>query len=245
MSRFVRLVCFVLCFFIDVHLLNAEGVFYPDRCWGKTDPCAVDNDSSKSLHLSTEGLTVHLAAKSVLKKLNDGAADLARGTMLAKADGEFRWHSPFGEVFCKACEVMLTRTENSLEIHSLRGEVSVQRKGDDEKYELPTGFSILLSAVRSDGRANLDFPQASALPPLLKSWAKVYPGTPDEFKKDVRAYLEIWREAVEVSTTMERKEVDRTIASAAAEQSKEEAIRKARWLEDQKLRQLFREKNNF
>lgn len=243
--KLARAAFLVFCCFADIQILSAEAVFYPAKCWGKKDPCAVENDSSKSLHLESKGLVVHLSAKSVLKKIDGQAADLARGTMFAKAEGEFRWHSPFGDVVCKNCEVILNRDENSLEIHAIHGDVAVQRKGDSSKYDLPPGFSVLLSTVRPDGKGDLDFPQASALRPLLKSWAKVYPGDADQFKKDVGAYMDYWREAVEVSSDMERKEADRVIASAASEEARIEALRKARWLEDQKLRQLFREKNNF
>lgn len=245
MNRAIQFAVLAVCCFADIHLLNAEAVFYPTHCWGEKGPCAVDNDTSKSLRLEAKGLIVQLSSKAVLKRFDSGSADLARGTMFAKTEGEFRWHSPFGDVLCKSCDVILNRTENSLEIHALRGDVAIERKGDNEKYDLPPGFSVSLSVVQSDGRADLDFPQASALRPLLKSWAKVYGGTPDQFKKEVGEYMEFWKQAVEVSTAMERKEADRMIASASAEQAHQEAVRKARWLEDQKLRQLFREKNNF
>lgn len=117
------------------------------------------------------------------------------------------------------------------------------RKGDSDSYLLPPGFRVELSKVDVDGKANLDFPQASALRPLARTWAKVYPGSKDEFRKDFQEYLMSWKNALEISNKMEVKEVNRQIASYEEEKAREMAAERVHEIEKQKLRKLFYEKS--
>jgi hypothetical protein len=238
-----HVVILILAFNVDISL-KAEAVFVPKNCWGVETPCAVENLSAKPMVLQLKGMKIHLDKEAVVKATSANEATLARGTLFAKHEENFRWHTPFGDILCKACEVLLQRDDKSIEIHALRGNVSVLRKGDDNQYDLPVGYSVLLSAIDVDGRANLDIPQASALRPVAKTWAKVYQGKPEEFRNDFKEYVATWKIAVETSSTMERKEVDRQIASAETDKIRKERAKLARQREDEKLRRLFREKND-
>jgi hypothetical protein len=228
---------------IDV-TINAEAVFLPQSCWGKQVPCAVENNSKDLLNLTTSAASVHMGERAIVKSISENEASLTLGTLFTQHKDSFKWHTPFGDILCRACEMILQRDEKSLEVHALKGLVFVLRLGDEEKYELPPGFSVLLSGIGSDGKANLDYPQASALRPLAKSWAKVYPGTTEEFKADLRAYIDSWKVAVENASAMQAFEAGRLIASADSERKRLLAIKQAHELEDQRLRNLFREKND-
>jgi hypothetical protein len=240
----IKMCLLVFLFFLDVHL-NAESIFYPAGCWGKTVPCSVENETGRRLSLELKGMSIHLDSKAIVKAMSANEADLARGTLFAKHASEFQWHTPFGDVFCEKCQLILQRDEHSLEISALSGNVSVQRKGDSEKYFLPPGFSVTLSAVTVDGKADLEIPQAAPLRPTAKTWAKVYPGTVNDFKKDLGAYIESWRFAVETASKMHQEEADRRIAAAESDRERADRIRHEREVQNQKLRDLFRGKNYF
>ena len=243
MTNAFRIFIFILPFSLDAQL-KAEAVFVPKNCWGQRLPCAVQNESVNPLPLQLSGMRIHLDSKAIVKSTANNEANIARGTLFAKHEGEFKWHTPFGDIFCNACEVLFQREEKSIEIHSLKGEISVVRKGDDGRYNLPPGFSVRLSMVASDGRADLDFPQATPLRPIAKVWARIYQGSPEEFRNEFKEYVTSWKSAVEAASSMHRQEVDRRLASAEDEKQREHNLRQIRQREDMKLRQLFREKNN-
>jgi hypothetical protein len=232
----------VLFFIIDVNL-NAEAVFHPKDCWGKDDVCAVQNDSKNPLALHLKTAEVHMDAQAIVKKMSDKEADLTLGTLLASHSEEFRWHTPFGDVLCQDCEVLLHREEKSLEVHAIKGHVWIIRKGDGDQYDLPAGFSVELSDIQNNGQANLGFPQASPLTLVGKEWARLHSEDPRQFKKEFGEYVEVWQQAADISSDMQRKEADRMIASDSAEIQKVERLRQLRLKEQERIRNIFKEKN--
>lgn len=109
-----------LTFVIDVHIA-AEAIYFPRNCWGNTTPCAVENDSGHPLNLKLKSMAFHLDQKTVVATLSENEADVTRGTLFAKHEGHFRWHTPYGDVICESCEIILQRQENGLEIDALKG----------------------------------------------------------------------------------------------------------------------------
>jgi hypothetical protein len=238
-----KLSLLVLIFFLDVHL-KAESVLLPKGCWGKQYPCAIENSSAGSIGLKLDGAAISLGHDGIVKATSEKEASLTKGTMFAKHEGDFQWSTPYGSIFCSDCEIILKRDESSLEVHALKGRVSVQRRGDEEKYDLPPGFSVVLSSVQADGKAELEFPQASALRPLAKMWASVYVESADEFKTELKTYIDTWKSAVEVASQMHKAEADRVLASSDEKLKAQERFRKQQELQNSKLRALFREKND-
>jgi pyruvate/2-oxoacid:ferredoxin oxidoreductase beta subunit len=241
-SKVLRAAILFFVFAIDINL-QAEAVFYPKGCWGKEEVCAVENESKAPIALHLKTMSFHMDSQTIVKTLSENEADLARGTLLARHTEEFRWHTPFGDVLCHNCEVLLHRDEKSLEIHAIKGQVVIIRKGDGDQYDLPVGFSVELSSILSNGQANLGFPQASPLRVVGKEWAHLHSEDPNEFKKEFGEYVEAWQEAADLSSTMQRKEADRVIAADQSEQQRIEKIRQERLKEQQRLRNIFKEKN--
>lgn len=234
----------ILLFLLSLDLnISAETIFYPKNCWGKDEACAVQNDSKRPVTLQLSGMQVHMDSQAIMKTDAQGEADLARGTLFAKHADSYTWRTPFGQVICRSCQVLLHRDEKSLEVNAIKGRVTIVRKGDGSSYELPPGFSVQLSAVTSDGRANLDFPQASPLVLVGKAWARVYNGDTQEFKKEFGDYVKIWDQAADLSSQMQKEEAERRIASDDAEKARIEQLRQNRLREQERIRQLFREKN--
>lgn len=242
MMRLLQLAVVLLTLMIDLQI-DAETVYYPENCWSKDDTCAVQNDSKHPVTLQLHGMQIHMDSQAIVKKEREGEADLARGTLFAKHADTFTWHTPFGDVVCRACQVLLHRDEDSLEVNAIKGRVTIVRKGDGSTYELPAGFSVQLSSVSNDGRANLDFPQAAPLLLVGKAWARVFPGSTQDFKKAFSDYVKTWDQAADLSSRMQKEEAERRIASAAAEKEKIEKIRLERRREQERIRKLFREKN--
>lgn len=242
MIRFLRIAILLVAFVIDVDL-NAEAIFYPKNCWGKDSSCAVQNDSKQAMALHLKGLSVHMDSQAILKTVSENEAILTRGTLFAQHGEDFRWTTPFGQVVCRDCEVLLQRDEKRLEVHAIKGQVLIVRKGDTTEYELPPGFSVELSTVEHDGKANLDFPQASPLVLIGKAWAKVYSEDPGQFKKEFGDYVETWTGAADLSSQMQQDDAKRLIASDVADHQRLEKIHQIRLQEQERLRNLFKEKN--
>jgi|GEM_PF-4752155 len=242
MIRLFQGIVFLFLLTLDLNI-NAETIFYPKNCWGKDETCAVQNDSKRPVTLQLNGMQVHMDSQAIMKTDAKGEADLARGTLFAKHSEDFTWHTPFGQVICHACQVLLHRDEKSLEVNAIKGRVTIVRKGDGSSYELPAGFSVQLSAVMKDGTANLDFPQAAPLVLVGKAWARVYNGDTQDFKKEFGDYVKTWDQIADLSSQMQKEEAERRIASDEAEKAHAEKLRQDRLREQERIRQLFREKN--
>lgn len=242
MTSIARVLVLVLIFAIDVRL-SAETVFYPRNCWGK-DNCAVQNDARTPAALHLKTLSLHMDSQAIVKSISEKEGALTKGTLLARHEGEYRWQTPFGDIVCDSCEILLQRDDRRVEVHAIKGSVAIVRKGDGSRYDLPPGFSVELSKVEHDGRADLGFPQASPLLLVGKEWAKLHSEDEHEFKKEFGAYVETWQTASDLSSDMQRQAADRSIASSEAEQKRLDVLRERRLKEQQRLRDLFKQKND-
>lgn len=243
MRRAVKLMIFLLAATIDIRL-NAEIVSAPADCMGKSFPCAIENNSKGHLGLRLKEMTIHLGHQAIIEELGPQEASLTLGVMFARHKEKFNWVTPFGIIECNACEVLMKRERESVEINTVKGEVYIRRRGDDEKYILPVGFSVSLGSISTDGRAQMEFPQAAPLRPMAKAWASVFADDPKEFRSDLKEYIVAWKQAVEIASQMHLNEAEKQIR--LADQAKQDQLNAQRIRDeyDRKLRHLFREKND-
>lgn len=243
MKALAKSVCLFLAFFIDVHL-KAAPVTYPAKCWGVTYPCSIGvegGDRKETIKVPNGKLVLSHAA--AMTWLAPRKFEIASGLAFVHHSGTVEYKTPFGGIRCASCTALLQKTGAEVRFHVLNGGFEYKPLGESRWLLLPPGFMAYMGKVGPNGRADVDFPQASPLKVVLKLWAKVYDGDKDQFEEDAKSYLKSWRQAVQVASQLQSKVVEREIASARshAQRAREHAAAEKR--EDQRLREMFRQKN--
>lgn len=232
----------VLLFCLDVHV-KAEEVTAEAGCWGKAIPCPVQAESAKKLIVAPD-LKISLGPRALLEQRDRQTIQLVSGDFYVETAKSVTFRTPYARIWCDGeCKAIFARTSDKIDIKSLKGQWIVERNGEEQKYSVRPGLQLALSEVGEDGKAAMEFPQSLPWAPTVKQWAALYPGTLDELKPTLVKFREIWKEAVESVSELHHQAAERNIASYEEEQAKERAVRAAREREDQRLRELFREKN--
>lgn len=232
-----RLLTLVLCFFMDVRV-------HAEECWEQKWPCAIRSKSHRK-NLEGKDLKMSLAPKAVIDARAQNHIQVVYGSIYAEVGSAKTFAAAFGSVTCEQkCKVIFERTSGRLRIFSLAGTWSIKRLGDTASYRLPAGYQMLLSEVGTDGKAGLEFPQALPWDSTLKTWAELYPGPFEDFKKAVADFRVYWVQAIEEGSKLQAQEAGRAIASHEASLAAARARQKREEQEDESLRKLFREKNN-
>jgi hypothetical protein len=230
-----RFLFLLMCFFTDVKVRAAD-------C--SNTPCVMHTSSSSQHKIFSEGKRrLVLAPESLLQVQKDGLR-LVKGLLYIEADERIRLTAPFGFFVCGGgCRALIERQMDSVKLKSLKGNWRIWRLGDKEVYGLPPGMEITLGRVEIGGTAEMEFPQSLPWQSTLQSWSRLFPGSPEQFKQIVTEFRPVWRSAVEAAANLQLRAAGRTIASHEAELARGRARQRARAIEDESLRKLFRERN--
>lgn len=232
-----------LLFCLDVRVKAGEVTAEAAGCWGKTIPCPVQSEGAKTV-IEAPSLKIALGPQALLEQRDRQTIQLVSGDFYVETAKDVTFKTPYARIWCEGeCKAIFVRTTDKIDIKSLAGQWIIERNGEEQKYTVKAGLQLALSEVGEDGKAAMEFPQSLPWSPTVKQWAALYPGTLDELKPTLVKFREIWREAVGSVSDLHYQAAERNIASYEEEQAKERAAKAAREREDQRLRQLFREKN--
>lgn len=195
--------------------------------------------------MKTDGVQFVLASQSLLEIQKQGTLRLVKGQLYLESEHKVKLTAPFGSFECMSdCLALLERRVDAVKLQSLGGYWRIRRLGDETLYGLPPGMEMTLGRVDLDGAAEMEFPQSVPWDSTIRSWARLFPGTREEFKVRISEFRPVWREAVEAATDLQHGEAGRTIASHEADLARIRARQRAQEREDESLRKLFRAKNN-
>lgn len=227
-------------FFVDVRV-RAESL--NQDCWGKQIPCAIHSQQQLRELLSGD-LTVVMAKNSLLEHREEKLIHLVKGEFYATVNTATKLTTPFAKFVCQEkCKALLERRADEVTIKALEGEWVIQRAGDSKNYTLPSGFQVRISAVQSDGVAQMEFPQSLPWDSTVQQWARFFRSAKSAFKEELARFRQDWKLAVESASQLHANEASRVIASHETDLAKERARRLAIQKEESALRELFRKKN--
>lgn len=226
-----------------------QGIDEPKDCIkNHVLPCAILNEA-KRLTFIHFGTKVSIGSKTTIVLLSNNMIQIINGNVWIYSksrDSEFIVKSEYGSVKSEGLiHTFFAKSAEIFEIYPLRGKVSVYPVGDKGRdgLELRAGYRSQLGPVAVNGRAFYEFPQPANLKGLLKRWAHLFDGDPDQLVKEVSAYKEPWLQAAEESSRWQKEIAQRMIASYEEKQKKIQRQREARLREEKALRNLFRKKN--
>ncbi|MNL03792.1 hypothetical protein D3C87_1243400 [compost metagenome] len=113
---------------------------------------------------------------------------------------------------------------------------------DGKELALPAGFEFWIAGINTKAQSDFGVLQAVDLKDHIKNWAALYPGTSEQFKKDVLEFKENWKTLAAQGGTLYQEMANRRIASIQ-DSKHQEKLRKARMAAEQKrLKDLYFER---
>jgi hypothetical protein len=237
--RFFKILVLLQAFCLDVHV-RAQTL---ERCNEGHVPCAMQATRRAEV-LKDSQWRLSMSEGAIVQRRNRDLTELVNGEFYLEISRPMEFASPYGHFWCVSqCKALIERTATSFVLQSLEGQWRLRRTGEAQEYALAPGLQIHLGEVASDGHAEMEYPQSLPWQPTVDMWASLYPGKLKDLKPTLVKFREVWRAAVESVSQLHSAVASREIASYQKGLADEQVRRQRREQEDQRLRQLFRDKN--
>ena len=232
-------------FCIDVRVHAETHASESKDCWGHKVPCAIRNEAGVR-HLKSERFEISLDKGALLEQRETSVVHFVTGLFYLRHVKGAEFTTAFAKFNCKAdCQALIERQDDKMTLKVLEGQVWIKRLGEEKYYRVDAGLQVSVSEVAEDGKAAMEFPQSLPWLTTAKDWARLFPGEVEDFHKELAEFRTRWNEAVESASETHKLVADRQIAAHNEELAKQKARAAAAAREDQRLRELFRRKNNF
>ncbi|MCM2282453.1 MAG: hypothetical protein NDI61_11485 [Bdellovibrionaceae bacterium] len=249
--RPVRLIAFFLAFTLDVRVHAAETAALPNSqevlqdpadCVLRASVCAVKTASFEKYKLAVGEASVYLDSSTAVIRRSEVELTLLSGTVWVRSSAGFTVSSEFGVVQSEGGEFWVSRDASRMTASATEKALMLRPRGATDALRVDVGEENWIGRVASNGIASSGVPQAIALAPHLRRWARLFPGTRQAFEKETRRFHASWsRGLASVADYHEELAVQRRQALRI------EAERRARLREQEEsrsreLRAMFRRK---
>ncbi len=217
----------------------------PNECLQGNSYCAVRTSERRKFKWIEKSATLTMDWQTLLLRLEPGVFRLISGNLWVspqKGQSEILTVETEAAQFSSRYEFWIRREESQILILSVRGPVEIRLRGDSQVYVLESGFQNWISRVDRRGRAQMGIPRAIDIESHIEVWARLFPGSRTEFRAALEEWRPIWLNAVGLSSEIHQELVHHRELAMAREHRSKKAQAEARASENQRLRELFRQK---
>jgi hypothetical protein len=195
-----------------------EIIQLPAKCLeAKSAGCAASTRAGERFVLILGESRITLGSQTAVLMDDERRLRLVKGMLWIEAGSAVSIASEFGEARIEKGEFWLAKTHDRVTVTAIEGEVELRPRGAQQGIFVPAGLENYMSRVRSDGIAGTGGPVPLNSRFHIKRWARLFDGTPAEFKEKVMAFQEKWREAARQSAEIHQQLLARKVASLEAE----------------------------
>lgn len=236
----------ILVLFAGAKVFASEVTDHPAQCFGKKIyPCSL-RSLSGGLRFERAGMSYVLGSKSSIKFLMEDQIQILEGSLWVEnsKDLQIFAHPHFG--FGVSGEVFLQKnTDGTLLVRNLGGEVQFKSPYLFKQEALPVGFQNWYGRLNSQKQIDRGVFRAIEVAAFLKAWIPMSNLSVAEAKGRVLVWKESWSRAVEMSAQFYQEVVERRVASLEELDQQRARRQKAARDEQNKIRQLYRQKTGF
>lgn len=243
--KFILKVCLLFIAFSVEIRIHAKSEVSLDACkkhsFGESLSCVVMNPSPSSLVKKNPGVRVSLGEGAVVAAA-PGVLKWVKGEGVVSAERYLEIESQFGHVICqKECMVGLARSEESLSVYALSGELQVLNFDRSERLVLDEGGALNVNLIGSNGKSGWSQPYS-----MTKAKLKALTSTHLKHLVSLEQAQYIyknWERGLERYSKLYQDRASRKISSYEQGLERQRKKKAAREKEDRELRELFRKKS--
>ncbi len=258
-SQFIKVVVVFISFFSEIHVAaktsaesvekKPQGLEFPQGCLSKKQlPCALKS-TAKVWSFELDSVKVVLKKNSTVIWKDKGKYQPVAGEIwfFGSQPQDVEVYSEFGyfQSVKESLNVFVKKSPELMEIYPLTEGVIVFPLSSKEQlgHLLPVGYRSFLASVGKNGVAQYEIPVAANLKGLIRDWAPMFDGTPQELSDFLSSYRTRWVQAVEDGASLHNTMVERELASEKRRQVQRAQELRLKKEEERYLKKLFRQKN--
>ncbi len=234
---------FVFAFFfaLDVRVrASSDFLERPAGCLKKPSACAIQTKSS-AFHFLLGEDEFHLGPSSLVLRHSRSHLEFIHGTLWAQNYEKMQVATIFGDVKAASGPFWVLGDKDKIWIRNINAELSLHLR-DGRNIEVPIGFQIWLGGVDEKGRSTIGIPEMIPVEEHIRVWSYLFPGTKEEFKKEVVQVKWTWGSLSERSSQLYLNMTRHHEDLATKRQLKIQQREVAATIQKKQMRELYKEK---
>ncbi len=182
---------FVFFFALDVRV-RASNDFRerPAGCLKNSSICALQTKQG-AFNFTHPESEFHLGPSSFILRHSVSQLEFVSGTLWVQKYEKMKVSTIFGEVSAGTGPFWILGDKDRIWVRNINSNVSLHLR-DGRNVELPIGFQIWLQGMDEKGNSTIGIPEMIPVEEHLRVWSQLFPGTPEEFKREVAQVRLAW-----------------------------------------------------
>ncbi len=186
-----------------------------------------------------------LSKKSSVKLIGPAEFEILDGQLwVAQSQALNFFLSPGLSLILNGDFFLQRENDHSVRVRNLAGKTQFVSKAVLPSESLPTGFENWYGGLGTDGQIQRGVIRPIEISGFLKSWLPVCEYSSAEIKKALLIYRDLWSETTEISASLYKEIIERRLASSEEKLSLAKTKAHHSKQEQNRYRQMFRERNN-
>ena len=192
---------FVLFFSMDVRVRASSDLRErPSHCLIEAGACALQTQKS-AFHLSKGDSEFHLGPKTLILRHSMEHLEFISGTLWNEKYEKMQVSTVYGEINAKSGPFWVLGDKDKIWIRNINSDLRIHLR-DGRDLELPVGFQIWISGMDIKGQSTLGIPEMIPIEEHIRIWSYLFPGSKEEFKKQVEQKKWTWGSLAERSSEL-------------------------------------------
>ncbi len=226
-----------------ITLGNAQKIVEePLNCLEGDDICAIKTSANEKYKLILGEVNIVLDENTALVRNSEKVVTLLSGQIWVNGKSQITVKSEYGEIISEKGNFWVIHQEKKVIIEAIDTNLVLKPRLSPSDLKLEAGEQNWFGPIDQNQISSSGIPMPIDPNQLLFRWAKLYPGTKSKFEKEFKAFVELWRPAVENLAEHHAVLAKRRVASIEEENERQLKIKKAREKEDRRIRNWFRER---
>jgi hypothetical protein len=250
-KRLVQLFLFIMTLTLEVRVHAKEIIslpndpaplLLPNDCLPSLAECAIGTAEETKYKLKNKEQILTLGSATVLVRQDSSHYTLISGMVWIKTKTALDIKTEFGHVSSGQGEFWVSLADEKVWVQAVEGSVVVIPRGSQSKVEVEEGHENWLGPVQKNGVAEMGLPRPISFTDYLARWARLYPGTKKQFKKEAEALRLKMAPAAQADANYYSELVERQVAALHDQEAERAKARKIYEDHEKELRMLFRRK---
>ncbi len=250
-KRLIQISLFLITLTLEVRVHAKEIIslpndpaplLLPEHCLESQAECVVSTKDETKYKLKNKEQTLTLGASTVVSREDSGHYTLIRGIIWIKTQTALEIKTEFGSVRATQGEFWVSQTDEKVWAQAIDGSLILAPRGSQLVAELQPGHENWLGPVQKNGIAEMGLPQPISFTEHLARWARLYPGTKKQFRKEAEEFKLKVAPAAGEDARYYSELVERQVAAVREQELEKAKARQVYLQHESELRALFRAK---
>lgn len=238
-KNYLKVIIFIVCFNVEIRVKASDETHaaHSSKSAIKSDS-QVNEGSVVKAKETLSSQQYKFSKDSIYELTDDKKIKLISGFVWVMKSKKVIFETPYGDVQTEGSNFWVFTERNQYRVRNVDSKITIILR-DKTTYEVPKGFEVWFSGLNQAGLAAKGMIEPVNISHHLKVWSQMYPGSPEEFKKEVRELKEKWKGVYDSSSQIYQSVIERQLSSLEEQKKKKKQVEHNEVIQRNYLKQKY------